>query len=180
MGEHLGRMIPRTPALTARSCISEIILPPPQTTVCDALCSSAKNMTIAAQTPSQSVSESCCQQIAFVIAHLMLVNYARVSTEQQGTEVQLPELKEAGCRRIYQETVSGGSMDRPELAKCLDRLDKGDTLVVWRLIGWAVRYVTSSRSSIGWTKAASTSSLSKRSSTRAPRLAGSSSISLRP
>ena len=63
----------------------------------------------------------------------MLVGYARVSTEQQGTEAPLPELRNAGCRRIYQETVSGGSMDRPEWAKCLDRLDKGDTLVVWRL-----------------------------------------------
>lgn len=71
----------------------------------------------------------------------MLVGYARVSTEQQGTEAQLPELKKAGCRRIYQETLSGGSMERPELAKCLDRLDKGDTLVVWRLdrLGRSIR-----------------------------------------
>ena len=71
----------------------------------------------------------------------MLVGYARVSTEQQGTEAQLPELKKAGCRRIYQETVSGGALDRPELVKCLDRLDKGDTLVVWRLdrLGRSIR-----------------------------------------
>lgn len=69
-----------------------------------------------------------------------MIGYARVSTEQQGTEAQLPDLRKAGCRRIYQETV-GGTMDRPELEKCLERLDKGDTLVVWRLdrLGRSIR-----------------------------------------
>ena len=63
----------------------------------------------------------------------MVVGYARVSTEQQDTEGQLPDLKKAGCKRIYQETMGGGTLDRPELEKCLDRLEQGDTLVVWRL-----------------------------------------------
>ncbi len=71
----------------------------------------------------------------------MVIGYARVSTEQQGTEAQLPDLRKAGCRRIYQETMSGGTVDRPELEKCLDRLEKGDTLVVWRLdrLGRSIR-----------------------------------------
>ncbi len=71
----------------------------------------------------------------------MMIGYARVSTEQQGIETQLPDLQKAGCRRIYQETVGGGTMDRPELEKCLERLDKGDTLVVWRLdrLGRSIR-----------------------------------------
>ena len=71
----------------------------------------------------------------------MVIGYARVSTEQQGKEAQLPDLRKAGCRRIYQETVSGGTTDRPELEKCLDRLEKGDTLVVWRLdrLGRSIR-----------------------------------------
>ena len=71
----------------------------------------------------------------------MVVGYARVSTEQQDTEGQLPDLKKAGCKRIYQETMGGGSLDRPELEKCLDRLEKGDTLVVWRLdrLGRSIR-----------------------------------------
>ena len=71
----------------------------------------------------------------------MVIGYARVSTEQQGTEAQLPELRKAGCRRIYQETIGGGTLDRPELEKCLDRLEKGDTLVVWRLdrLGRSIR-----------------------------------------
>ena len=64
-----------------------------------------------------------------------------MSTEQQDTEEQLPDLKKAGCRRIYQETLGGASLDRPELEKCLDRLEKGDTLVVWRLdrLGRSIR-----------------------------------------
>ena len=71
----------------------------------------------------------------------MVIGYARVSTEQQDTAGQLPDLKRAGCKRIYQETMGGGSLDRPELEKCLDRLEKGDTLVVWRLdrLGRSIR-----------------------------------------
>ena len=62
----------------------------------------------------------------------MLIGYARVSTEQQGTEAQLPDLKKAGCKRIFEETLSSGSLERPVLEKCLDRLKERDTLVVWR------------------------------------------------
>lgn len=71
----------------------------------------------------------------------MVIGYARVSTEQQETEAQLPELRKAGCRRIYEETIGGGTMKRPELEKCLERLEKGDTLVVWRLdrLGRSIR-----------------------------------------
>ena len=63
----------------------------------------------------------------------MVIGYARVSTEQQEAEAQLPELRKAGCKRIYEETMGGGTLDRPELDRCLERLNKGDTLVVWRL-----------------------------------------------
>lgn len=71
----------------------------------------------------------------------MVIGYARVSTEQRETEAQLPELRKAGCKRIYEETMGGGTMDRPELEKCLERLEKGDTLVVWRLdrLGRSIR-----------------------------------------
>ena len=64
---------------------------------------------------------------------LMIVGYARVSTADQNTEAQIPALKGAKCKRIYQEEGSGRTMDRPELEKCLDNLEAGDTLVVWRL-----------------------------------------------
>jgi DNA invertase Pin-like site-specific DNA recombinase len=63
----------------------------------------------------------------------MIVGYARISTIDQTTEAQIPALKTAKCKRIYEEAGSGRNMDRPELEKCLDRLKSGDTLVVWRL-----------------------------------------------
>jgi DNA invertase Pin-like site-specific DNA recombinase len=63
----------------------------------------------------------------------MIVGYARVSTADQNTAAQLPALQAAKCKRIYQEEASGRNMDRPELEKCLDNLEPGDTLVIWRL-----------------------------------------------
>ena len=39
----------------------------------------------------------------------------------------------AGCAKVYAEKVSGAKTDRPELAKLLRRLVRGDVLVVTRL-----------------------------------------------
>ena len=64
-----------------------------------------------------------------------LIGYARVSTRDQKLHRQVDALTAAGCRRIFEE-VSGKNTDRPELAKCLDYLRPGDTIVVlalWRL-----------------------------------------------
>lgn len=63
----------------------------------------------------------------------MNVGYARVSTVAQDTALQLDALKSTGCERIYHESRSGASRERPELEKCLDVLREGDTLIVWRL-----------------------------------------------
>src|SRR5882762_8718126 len=63
----------------------------------------------------------------------MLIGYARVSTDDQGTAAQVKALKAAGCERIYREKASGGRWDRPELHKLLSQLRKGDVLVVWKL-----------------------------------------------
>jgi len=63
----------------------------------------------------------------------MYVGYARVSTEDQKLEIQLQKLKQAGCRRIFQEKVSGAHRQRPELAKMLEHIRDGDTIVVWKL-----------------------------------------------
>jgi DNA invertase Pin-like site-specific DNA recombinase len=63
----------------------------------------------------------------------MLIGYARVSTADQNTEAQLPALRAAKCKKLYHEEGSGRNMERLELEKCLDRLEQGDTLVVWRL-----------------------------------------------
>src|SRR5208337_5489923 len=63
----------------------------------------------------------------------MHIGYARVSTQDQDAVAQISALKNAGCERIFQEKVSGGRWDRPELHRLLDQLRKGDVLVVWKL-----------------------------------------------
>lgn len=63
----------------------------------------------------------------------MRIGYARVSTEDQNTSLQIDALKNAGCEQLFEEKVSGKSKDRPELEVCLKVLREGDTLVVWRL-----------------------------------------------
>ncbi|MHA7269535.1 recombinase family protein [Arthrobacter sp. HLT1-20] len=62
------------------------------------------------------------------------LGYARVSTADQDTELQIRELEAAGCERIYRDHgVSGTAANRPELDKMLDRLSHGDEVVVWKL-----------------------------------------------
>ncbi|MGO8848063.1 MAG: recombinase family protein [Syntrophobacteraceae bacterium] len=63
----------------------------------------------------------------------MHIGYARVSTQDQDAAPQIAALKNAGCDRIFQEKVSGGRWDRPELHRLLGQLGKGDVLVVWKL-----------------------------------------------
>lgn len=61
------------------------------------------------------------------------IGYARVSTVDQDPALQIDALKSAGCTRIYKDKASGIVKERPELAKRLDHLRAGDTLVVWKL-----------------------------------------------
>ena len=64
----------------------------------------------------------------------MLIGYARVSTQEQDTALQLDALQQLGCKVIYQEKASGASRrGRPELARCLDALKSGDLLVVYKI-----------------------------------------------
>ena len=63
----------------------------------------------------------------------MLIGYARVSTQDQDTAAQIAALKSSGCEIIFQEKVSGGRWERPELHRLLGQLRKGDVVVVWKL-----------------------------------------------
>lgn len=62
-----------------------------------------------------------------------LIGYARISTEDQTALPQVLELRSAGCVEIAEEQASGGSRTRPVLARVLDQLRVGDTLVVVRI-----------------------------------------------
>src|SRR5205823_1084550 len=60
----------------------------------------------------------------------MKIGYARVSTEEQSFDLQLDALRKAGCKKIYQETVSGAKAARLQLDLMLDNLRAGDVLVI--------------------------------------------------
>ncbi len=60
--------------------------------------------------------------------------YARVSSVEQDTAIQVTALKTAGCSVVRQEKVSGTSTQgRTELLILLETLRPGDTLVVTRI-----------------------------------------------
>ena len=64
----------------------------------------------------------------------LLLGYARVSKgDDQTNTLQAKALRAAGCRRLFEETASGGRWDRPELHRMLDHLRERDTVVVWKL-----------------------------------------------
>ena len=64
----------------------------------------------------------------------MLFGYARVSKgDEQNNTLQAKALRAAGCRKLFEESASGGRWDRPELHRMLDQLRDGDTVVVWKL-----------------------------------------------
>jgi len=65
-----------------------------------------------------------------------IVGYARVSTDDQTTDMQLDALRRAGCTEIVHEVGVSGTIaaaDRPVLGKLLRELLPGDKLVVWKL-----------------------------------------------
>ncbi|MBV8282379.1 MAG: recombinase family protein [Candidatus Eremiobacteraeota bacterium] len=62
-----------------------------------------------------------------------MIGYARVSTEEQGTDPQCDALRDAGCAAIFEEHASGADRSRPVLARVLREIHPGETLVVVRL-----------------------------------------------
>ncbi|WP_024352253.1 recombinase family protein [Aurantimonas coralicida] len=64
---------------------------------------------------------------------MTVVAYARVSTGQQDYQTQVDRLKEAGAEKVFHEKRSGLDSERPELARCLEFVREGDTLLVTKL-----------------------------------------------
>ncbi|WP_053956399.1 recombinase family protein [Inediibacterium massiliense] len=59
----------------------------------------------------------------------MFIGYARVSTEDQSLDRQIDQLKEFGCKKIFEEKISGTKTNRIQLEKMIEQLREGDTIV---------------------------------------------------
>lgn len=60
----------------------------------------------------------------------MRIGYLRVSTEEQRPDRQIDGLKPL-CDELHIERVSAVAKERPVFQAVIDRLESGDTLVVW-------------------------------------------------
>ncbi len=87
-----------------------------------------------------SFAKVCCKRMGLCKefceasqGRIMKIGYARVSTLEQNLDLQLQALKQASCKRIFREKVSGASGQRPEFLRMLDQVREGDTIVVWKL-----------------------------------------------
>lgn len=60
----------------------------------------------------------------------MKIGYARVSTREQNLDRQLDQLEKAGCKKIFQEKLSGKNMDRPALQNLLSFIREDDEVIV--------------------------------------------------
>ena len=49
----------------------------------------------------------------------------RVSTGDQNLDLQVDALRQAGCERIFEETVSGAKAERKQLLRLLDQVRSG-------------------------------------------------------
>ena len=72
-----------------------------------------------------------------------MIGYARVSTQDQNLELQAEALEKVGCKKIFDDKISGNKAERPGLSKALEMLREGDTFVVWKLdrLGRSVKHL---------------------------------------
>ena len=63
----------------------------------------------------------------------MRIGYARVSTDDQNLNLQRDALRKAGCKKVYEDRISGVKAERPGLQMALEVARPGDVIVIWRL-----------------------------------------------
>jgi DNA invertase Pin-like site-specific DNA recombinase len=63
----------------------------------------------------------------------MKIGYARVSSHSQDLALQIQALQDAGCKRIFSESVSGKDNNRPELKAMFESLREHDIIVVYKI-----------------------------------------------
>src|SRR3546814_1538431 len=84
-----------------------ILFPPPETAVCER---------------------------SWMTRESYLIGYARVSKgDDRSNATQRRALDALGCKRVFEETASGGRWDRPKLLELIGQLREGDVVVVWKL-----------------------------------------------
>jgi DNA invertase Pin-like site-specific DNA recombinase len=74
-----------------------------------------------------------------------LIGYARVSTADQNSDLQINALRAAGCTTIHDDRITGVAASREGLDLALASMAKGDKLVVWKLdrLGRSIPHVMS-------------------------------------
>src|SRR5262245_1130920 len=63
----------------------------------------------------------------------VITGYARVSSEGQDLTAQLDALRKAGAKVVFRENISGTRSDRPQLARLMASLRKGDVVVITKI-----------------------------------------------
>lgn len=61
--------------------------------------------------------------------------YVRVSTNDQNPDLQIDALRAAGIseENIYQDKMTGRSMERPQFQELMKVVREGDTITIWKL-----------------------------------------------
>lgn len=74
-----------------------------------------------------------------------LVGYARVSTADQNSDLQINALRDAGCATIFEDHITGVAVCREGLDLALASIGQGEKLVVWKLdrLGRSIPHVMS-------------------------------------
>ncbi|TLS83008.1 recombinase family protein [Photobacterium damselae subsp. damselae] len=61
------------------------------------------------------------------------VGYARVSTTEQSLDLQIQQLEDSGCIKIFSDTASGSNTKRAGFIALMDYIRNGDILIITRI-----------------------------------------------